>query len=452
MSQKKEEQKERRRSSSNSVVPPGFRFHPTDEELIDFYLRKKVATSKFELDHVIPEVDLNKLEPWDLREKCKVDSSHQTEWYFFSHKDKKYPTGTRTNRATKAGFWKATGRDKAVLSSLSQPHQLAAGQRIGMRKTLVFYKGRAPHGLKTDWIMHEYRLQDADPNHASKLTTEDGWVVCRVFKKKNYEEKSSTSASSYYDHTNLSDEEQAPTKATHKIVTTLPEVGSSQSIMSFSKPAQRLFKKQDMNSLAPSMKVGGTNNLALLSCKQEVMGDQYEGLSLNPNHQPLTTTFFQLPHLESTEIISPNYHYHSTMSDIVNNASILHTSNPSSVIENQMKRVEGSQKVHHLSQYMNNFEESTSTSNPPHAGKAFFMNEEDLAHCIDTNNNNTQQYWSLHDINQLARLQGTELALANLANDQLFPHFNGVHLSKVLPAPIDNYPSTYEIELWNFPR
>lgn len=85
-------------------------------------------------------------------EKCKIGSGPQNEWYFFSHKDKKYPTGTRTNRATIAGFWKATGRDKAV--------HLGNSKQIGMRKTLVFYVGRAPHGQKTDWIMHEYRLED----------------------------------------------------------------------------------------------------------------------------------------------------------------------------------------------------------------------------------------------------------------------------------------------------
>ncbi|KAL3845735.1 hypothetical protein ACJIZ3_003138 [Penstemon smallii] len=160
-------------SSSGGGVPPGFRFHPTDEELLHFYLKKKLTFQKFDME-VIREVDLNKIEPWDLQEKCKIGSTPQNEWYFFSHKDRKYPTGSRTNRATSAGFWKATGRDKCIRNSF---------KKIGMRKTLVFYRGRAPHGQKTDWIMHEYRLEDADTD--PQATHEDGWVVCRVFKKKN---------------------------------------------------------------------------------------------------------------------------------------------------------------------------------------------------------------------------------------------------------------------------
>ncbi|KAH6774010.1 NAC Apical domain transcriptional regulator superfamily protein [Perilla frutescens var. hirtella] len=169
--------------NGNSKVPPGFRFHPTEEELLHYYLRKKVACEKIDLD-VIRDVDLNKLEPWEIQEKCKIGSTPQNDWYFFSHKDKKYPTGTRTNRATAAGFWKATGRDKVIQSNF---------RRIGMRKTLVFYRGRAPHGQKSDWIMHEYRLDDniaLDSTNVCNFTgdsgPEEGWVVCRVFKKKNY--------------------------------------------------------------------------------------------------------------------------------------------------------------------------------------------------------------------------------------------------------------------------
>lgn len=52
--------------SSALSVPPGFRFHPTDEELLYYYLKKKVSYEPIDFD-VIREVDLNKLEPWDLK-------------------------------------------------------------------------------------------------------------------------------------------------------------------------------------------------------------------------------------------------------------------------------------------------------------------------------------------------------------------------------------------------
>ncbi|XP_024392098.1 NAC domain-containing protein 66 isoform X1 [Physcomitrium patens] len=167
--------------NNKAPIPVGFRFHPTDEELVGYYLHGKVG--RFQRDQLIQELDLYKIEPWDLHEVCRIGDDapeHQSDWYFFSHKDKKYPTGNRANRATTAGFWKATGRDKPIHTQR---------QVIGMRKTLVFYKGRAPNGQKTDWIMHEFRLDDcpgASPNYES-----DGWVVCRVFRKmKNFKTKS----------------------------------------------------------------------------------------------------------------------------------------------------------------------------------------------------------------------------------------------------------------------
>ncbi|CAA2988284.1 NAC domain-containing 30-like [Olea europaea subsp. europaea] len=125
---------------------------------------------------------------WLFAGSCKLGYEEQTEWYFFSHKDRKYPTGTRTNRATAAGFWKATGRDKAVVSK---------DRTIGMRKTLVFYKGRAPNGRRTDWIMHEYRLQNSENGPPQ----EEGWVVCRAFKKPTPSQKQGfeTWNNSYYE-------------------------------------------------------------------------------------------------------------------------------------------------------------------------------------------------------------------------------------------------------------
>jgi hypothetical protein len=85
------------------------------------------------------------------------------EWYFFSPRDRKYPNGIRPNRAAGSGYWKATGTDKPI-------HDGATGQSVGVKKALVFYKGRPPKGTKTSWIMHEYRLAAADPLAAAVNT------------------------------------------------------------------------------------------------------------------------------------------------------------------------------------------------------------------------------------------------------------------------------------------
>jgi len=53
-------------------LPPGFRFHPTDEELITHYLSQKVLDSCF-CASAIGEADLNKCEPWDLPCEYKIN-------------------------------------------------------------------------------------------------------------------------------------------------------------------------------------------------------------------------------------------------------------------------------------------------------------------------------------------------------------------------------------------
>ncbi|XP_078157403.1 NAC transcription factor NAM-B2-like [Carex rostrata] len=167
-------------------LPPGFRFHPTDEELVVHYLKRKVASAPLPVS-IIAEIDLYKFDPWELPGKAAFG---EQEWYFFSPRDRKYPNGARPNRAATSGYWKATGTDKPILAT-------GGAHKVGVKKALVFYRGKPPKGTKTNWIMHEFRLVDspsisalrsqngepsAKKNNSLRL---DDWVLCRIYKKSN---------------------------------------------------------------------------------------------------------------------------------------------------------------------------------------------------------------------------------------------------------------------------
>ncbi|KAJ8761527.1 hypothetical protein K2173_001662 [Erythroxylum novogranatense] len=195
-------------------LPPGFRFHPTDQELIASYLKNKISCPSHPLVSIIADIDLYKFNPWELpgmeflfvfltgkmfsyyvigslQFRCVYlcfSSAYflfsgmalfgEHEWFFFSPRDRKYPNGSRPNRAAGSGYWKATGTDKPILTS-------SGSQCLGVKKALVFYKGRPPKGIKTNWMMLEYRLLD-DTHQLHRLRGSmrlDDWVLCRVRQK-----------------------------------------------------------------------------------------------------------------------------------------------------------------------------------------------------------------------------------------------------------------------------
>ncbi|XP_010487019.1 PREDICTED: transcription factor JUNGBRUNNEN 1 [Camelina sativa] len=166
------------------VKLPGFRFHPTDEELVGYYLSKKVLLKKpSKIDEIVSQIDIYKFDPWDLPSSRNTEKEN----YFFCKRGRKYRNSIRPNRVTGSGFWKATGIDKPVYSD--GPNKTV----IGLKKTLVYYLGSAGKGSKTDWMMHEFRLPTANdtipggPTHSNPTPTSalqaEVWTLCRIFKR-----------------------------------------------------------------------------------------------------------------------------------------------------------------------------------------------------------------------------------------------------------------------------
>lgn len=145
---------------------PGFRFYPTEEELVSFYLQNKLLDgSRQDLDRVIPVLHIYDFSPWDLPryagEFCRGDPE---QWFFFIPRQDKEARGGRPNRLTSSGHWKATGSPAFVYSSHDN-------RVMGMKRTMVFYKGRAPNGTKTEWKMNEYKAVATTNDHHQPPTS-----------------------------------------------------------------------------------------------------------------------------------------------------------------------------------------------------------------------------------------------------------------------------------------
>ncbi|XP_019158197.1 PREDICTED: NAC domain-containing protein 92-like [Ipomoea nil] len=138
---------------SSKIPPSERRFHPSDEEL-SHILWRKMGDSSFSAP-AIGEADLRKLDPWDFPGVSL--QGERRKWFFFSPRD--WMNGIF--RATSSGYWKTTGKDTQIFKGKAL---------LGMKRTMVFYQGRIPKITKTNWLMHEYRLES---NHE--------WVICKVF-------------------------------------------------------------------------------------------------------------------------------------------------------------------------------------------------------------------------------------------------------------------------------
>ncbi|CAL9063303.1 unnamed protein product, partial [Musa banksii] len=144
------------------LVPSGYRFVPTAEELVVDYLANWVAGKPLP-GRAVAFADVYGTEPWNLL------GSDRQEGYFFAERQPKANGGSRVDRTAGTGSWLLNRRQEPVKS-------IVDGREIvvGRRSYLSFKDGRRKN---SGWVMYEYEMCSS---------TFETRVLCHV-KKTSYQ-------------------------------------------------------------------------------------------------------------------------------------------------------------------------------------------------------------------------------------------------------------------------
>ncbi|CAA2959899.1 NAC transcription factor 25-like [Olea europaea var. sylvestris] len=164
--------------------PPGYRFQPTDQELIIFYLEKKAKNLPLPWNCSIVERDLygehatpwnvfSDNDPWDISITSERDRKKSTKMTLYVFTKLLKFGKKRTERRAGCGTWDGQTGAKII--------ENWNGEIIGSSKMLSFEAKIDSDVIKKNhghWIMHEYSLDGVSLN---ERTCKD-YVICKITK------------------------------------------------------------------------------------------------------------------------------------------------------------------------------------------------------------------------------------------------------------------------------
>ncbi|KAL1807035.1 hypothetical protein ACET3Z_030103 [Daucus carota] len=166
-----------------SRLPPGYRFVPEDEELIEKFLKVIIKNPERGRVQGIFTVNLYASSPDELTAAHKPQC--EDTWYFFTKRTRKYANGSRPARAAGYGYWKQTNVVDSINYGVDEQKEPV---KIGRKITLDYcYKNNGVES-RTDWKMNEYRLdgKKSPDDHCSNF---DEWSLCRIYKGRGSKQK-----------------------------------------------------------------------------------------------------------------------------------------------------------------------------------------------------------------------------------------------------------------------
>ncbi|XP_059292340.1 NAC domain-containing protein JA2-like [Lycium ferocissimum] len=162
----------------SSRRPMGYRFHPTNKELLKYllgFVRDEPLPEQYQL---MQQVDLYAdKEPWQIFDE---DTNNNTR-YFITPQKKEKPEWKRFSRTVGKGTWKPQGKGKEVFDN--------KGRLMGYVKSLKYIPraNKLSNNANGEWLMTEYSLYNGYLD--AKESKKKGYVICKIKKKEKTGDK-----------------------------------------------------------------------------------------------------------------------------------------------------------------------------------------------------------------------------------------------------------------------
>ena len=151
----------------------GFRYDPTDDELMKILMEKvndAEQPTHLNLHFIVNDCEIyGKIPPWEIYDSHTHYHLHTFHGKLYVFTDLKTTTGNRVCRAAACGTWLEKSKPKRIYDS--------QGNVIGIDRMLSF-KAKDLHSAKlnkTNWIMHEFSLANQE---FGRINT----VLCVIYK------------------------------------------------------------------------------------------------------------------------------------------------------------------------------------------------------------------------------------------------------------------------------
>ncbi|KAF8102058.1 hypothetical protein N665_0201s0347 [Sinapis alba] len=155
-----------------TTFPPGYKFVPSEDDLIVHYLKPFLRSNK----NPPPNVPIHRVNIYDSnpeRLSKEYVKGNDKEWFFITERTKMHEgRNEKQSRIDNGGFWKV----RTALEKFKTRKGVAFSRTV-----LNHYMGKKQNGVKSEWVMYEYLTESSPRDKSNSDNKMVDYALCKIY-------------------------------------------------------------------------------------------------------------------------------------------------------------------------------------------------------------------------------------------------------------------------------